>query len=166
MTSSAFVNPQLPAVRPILVGVCQYSGERLDPNLSFYNLRARYYNALTGRFETLDSYAGKTADPATLHKYAYARNNPINRIDPTGNDAEEEASIYESVVLPVVRFLNADPLFKDLLYIEAGACLVFQVTREFQSGPDTPATAVANTFCYVAEGLGLVAGLPQPTGKQ
>jgi RHS repeat-associated protein len=63
-----------------------YSGEWLDPNLSFYNLRARYYNALTGRFETMDPAAGKIADPATLHKYVYTRNNPVNRIDPSGRD--------------------------------------------------------------------------------
>jgi len=144
-----------------------YSGERFDGNLNLYHLRARYYNALTGRFETMDPVAGGVFDPATLHKYVYAQNNPVNRVDPTGkDDAPEEASIYESVVLPVVRFLNADPLFKDFLYIEGGACLAFQVTREFQSGPDNPPTAFANTFCYAAEALGFVAGLPQPTGKQ
>jgi hypothetical protein len=29
-----------------------YSGERFDSNLGLYDLRARYYNILTGRFET------------------------------------------------------------------------------------------------------------------
>jgi RHS repeat-associated protein len=31
-----------------------YSGERFDSNLNLYHLRARYYNMLTGRFETMD----------------------------------------------------------------------------------------------------------------
>jgi RHS repeat-associated protein len=31
-----------------------YSGERFDSGLSLYHLRARYYNVLTGRFETMD----------------------------------------------------------------------------------------------------------------
>jgi RHS repeat-associated protein len=64
-----------------------YSGERLDSNLNLYQLRARYYNMLTGRFETMDPYAGKITFPATLHKYGYTANNPVNRIDPSGKDA-------------------------------------------------------------------------------
>jgi RHS repeat-associated protein len=61
-----------------------YSGERFDSALNLYHLRARYYNVLTGRFETIDPVAGNLLDPGTLHKYVYARNNPANRIDPTG----------------------------------------------------------------------------------
>jgi RHS repeat-associated protein len=72
-----------------------YSGEWLDPNLSFYNLRARYYNMLTGRFETMDPYAGRIMDPATLHKYTYTRNNPTNRVDPSGRvDIIEVAFLF------------------------------------------------------------------------
>ncbi len=64
-----------------------YSGERFDSSLSLYHLRARYYNMLTGRFETMDPVLGKIFNPGTLHKYVYARNNPVNRVDPTGRDA-------------------------------------------------------------------------------
>jgi RHS repeat-associated protein len=31
-----------------------FSGERFDSSLNLYNLRARYYNQTTGRFETMD----------------------------------------------------------------------------------------------------------------
>lgn len=65
----------------------RYSGEWLDPSLSFYNLRARYYNQATGRFATMDPAAGHVFDPSTLHKYVYARNNPVNATDPTGRDS-------------------------------------------------------------------------------
>jgi RHS repeat-associated protein len=75
-----------------------YSGERFDSALNLYHLRARYYNMLTGRFETMDpgketccalraSQVGNIFDPATLHKYVYAQNNPVNRVDPSGKDA-------------------------------------------------------------------------------
>jgi RHS repeat-associated protein len=67
-----------------------YSGERFDSNLNLYQLRARFYNMLTGRFETMDPYAGKISDPATLHNYVYTRNNPANRVDPAGKDDIEE----------------------------------------------------------------------------
>jgi RHS repeat-associated protein len=61
-----------------------YSGERFDSNLNLYHLRDRYYNMLTGRFETMDPVAGNLFVPATLQKYAYTVNNPVNRIDPNG----------------------------------------------------------------------------------
>jgi RHS repeat-associated protein len=80
-----------------------YSGERFDSNINLYHLRARYYNMLTGRFETMDpdketccalrtSQVGNIFDPSSLHKYVYAQNNPVNRIDPKGTDSFEEGS--------------------------------------------------------------------------
>jgi len=67
-----------------------YSGERFDSALNLYQLRARYYNMLTGRFETMDPYSGNIFDPGTLHKYLYTRDNPVNRVDPSGRDDVDE----------------------------------------------------------------------------
>ncbi len=72
-----------------------YSGERFDSALNLYHLRARYYNMLTGRFETMDPYAGNIFDPKTLHKYVFVGNNPVYWIDPRGTDLEEDAEILE-----------------------------------------------------------------------
>ncbi len=83
-----------------------YSGERFDSSLNLYHLRARYYNMLTGRFETMDpgkenccalrvSQVGNIFDPRTLHKYVYAANDPVNRVDPTGRDAPEYGFLLE-----------------------------------------------------------------------
>src|SRR4029077_4610735 len=48
-----------------------------------------YLNPNTGRFWTMDTYEGSAAEPASLHKYVYAADNPINRMDPSGHvDAE------------------------------------------------------------------------------
>ena len=71
-----------------------YSGEWSD-SLGLYNLRARYYNQATGRFMTMDPYEGCIQDCATLHKYVYTHNDPVNRIDPSGKGAilEYEFSI-------------------------------------------------------------------------
>jgi RHS repeat-associated protein len=70
-----------------------YSGERFDSSLNLYHLRARYYNMLTGRFETMDPIAGKIFDPKTLHKYVLTGNNPVNWIDPWGTEFEEDEEI-------------------------------------------------------------------------
>jgi RHS repeat-associated protein len=76
-----------------------YSGERFDGNLNLYQLRARYYTTLTGRFETADPVPGKIFDPGTLHKYAYAENNPVNRVDPSG-----QADLFENVFVDETLF--------------------------------------------------------------
>lgn len=61
-----------------------YAGEQRDPNLGFYYLRARYMDPGTGRFASLDPYAGNASDPITLHKYLYANANPVFYTDPSG----------------------------------------------------------------------------------
>jgi RHS repeat-associated protein len=62
-----------------------YSGEQLDPNLGFYYLRARYMDPSSGRFLSMDGYEGNVFDPGSLHKYLYGRNQPVDRIDPSGH---------------------------------------------------------------------------------
>jgi RHS repeat-associated protein len=62
-----------------------YRGERWDANVSAYDLRARLYTPGNGRFLTQDTYMGRSADPASLHKYAYAHGNPVLYSDPSGH---------------------------------------------------------------------------------
>jgi len=47
--------------------------------------RSRHYDPSTGRFTRLDPFAGSSQDPVSLHKYAYCSNDPVNRIDPSGD---------------------------------------------------------------------------------
>jgi RHS repeat-associated protein len=61
-----------------------YAGQQFDPDLGFYYLRARYLNPNTGRFWTMDTYAGNNQDPLSLHKYLYCEANPVNMTDPRG----------------------------------------------------------------------------------
>jgi RHS repeat-associated protein len=71
--------PASPAATNLL-----YSGEYFDAGLKQYNLRARNYDPLNGRFNQLDPYAGNTSDPQSLHKYTYCHSDPVNGIDPSG----------------------------------------------------------------------------------
>ena len=62
-----------------------YCGEYNDEGTGLYYLRARYMNPSTGTFISMDSYRGNTYDPASLHKYTYAQNNPQMYHDPSGH---------------------------------------------------------------------------------
>jgi RHS repeat-associated protein len=70
-----------------------YAGEQFDPNSGFYYLRARHMSPSSGRFQTMDSFAGGNFDPRTLHKYSYAENDAVNRIDPSGHMSIAEISV-------------------------------------------------------------------------
>lgn len=45
---------------------------------------ARYYDPFLGRFISPDAIVQKPSDPQTLNRYAYARNNPVILVDPSG----------------------------------------------------------------------------------
>ena len=61
-----------------------YAGEMHDSTAAQYYLRARWYSPATGRFNRMDPFPGNNHDPQSLHKYLYAHCNPINNIDPSG----------------------------------------------------------------------------------
>jgi RHS repeat-associated protein len=67
-----------------------YRGEQYDPDLSLYYLRARYYNPVTGRFLSVDSEAGDGQ-----RRYEYAGADPINGMDPSGNEAIIEFALLQ-----------------------------------------------------------------------
>ena len=64
-----------------------YNAEATDYNTGLQYLRARYYNTDTGRFIQKDEYKGDFTQPGTLNRYAYCAGNPVNRIDPSGQDS-------------------------------------------------------------------------------
>ena len=59
------------------------SYERDSESGNDYAIFRTYINRL-GRFNSPDPIAGSTADPQSLNRYAYVRNNPLNMVDPLG----------------------------------------------------------------------------------
>ena len=77
-----------------------YRGEQFDSDLDLYYLRARYFNSSSGSFLTPDRRASSVQIPATLHKYLYARADPVNLEDPSGLDATGAALQEGFIVVP------------------------------------------------------------------
>jgi RHS repeat-associated protein len=94
----------------------RYSGEQFDPNLGFVYLRARYSNPNTGRFLTRDPLVGNKFDPASLHRYTYVANNPINFVDPSGN--EELGSILAGISIQQILVVATLSVVVVALYVK------------------------------------------------
>lgn len=74
-----------------------YTGEQVDAESGLVYLRARYMDPSSGRFVTRDPRLGTLSEPVTQHANGYARNNPLNWIDPTG-----EFGLPAILAIPVV----------------------------------------------------------------
>jgi RHS repeat-associated protein len=75
-TDSGSLNPPLPY---------KFTGKELDSETGLYYFGARYYDAAQGRFMTPDTIVQSPGNPQTLNRYAYAGNNPLAFVDPTGH---------------------------------------------------------------------------------
>ncbi|WP_246248045.1 RHS repeat-associated core domain-containing protein [Micromonospora maritima] len=67
--------------------ILRYAGGIYDPATKYTKFGQRWYNPAHGRFTQQDnlSFIG---NPANGNRYAYAADNPIGNIDPTGQDSE------------------------------------------------------------------------------
>jgi len=61
-----------------------YTGEYWDAAVGSQYLRARWYDARTGRFTRPDAFFGSIRLPSSLHQYVYVRNMPTLLTDPSG----------------------------------------------------------------------------------
>jgi uncharacterized protein RhaS with RHS repeats len=64
---------------------------------------ARYYSAALSRFLSVDPLGGLARNPQSWNGYAYARNNPLRFIDPTGMTDEQALQTMESLQDPDVQ---------------------------------------------------------------
>ncbi|NJL31781.1 MAG: hypothetical protein HC898_09200, partial [Phycisphaerales bacterium] len=95
-------------------------GAGVSPVIQQY-LRARYYDPATGRFSTLDLFAGNTSDPLSLHKYLYTHGNPVMGIDPSGRMTLVELGINMAIG-SVITYITA-PIIKPAINYLANSLL-------------------------------------------
>ena len=84
-----------------------YTGEQFDPDLNLYYNRARYLNASTGRFWSMDTFDGDDESPLSLHKYLYVGAEPVDERDPSGHGFEDTLT---SVAIQAQLFVSAHPI--------------------------------------------------------
>jgi len=68
----------------------KFTGYERDNETGLDYAQARYYASTQGRFISPDNFLNDThvSDPQSWNLYAYVRNNPLNRVDPSGEKGE------------------------------------------------------------------------------
>ena len=125
-----------------------FQGQQYDAASGTYYLRARYYDQNGGRFISQDPFEGNEADPVSLHRYLYANSDPINNLDPSG----EETLCSLSVSLGINTSLTATTF--------AAASRIYSVTTTladaFSLYEDYEATGAVDTGDVVNLALDVV----------
>ncbi|MCP3995430.1 MAG: hypothetical protein GY722_10240, partial [bacterium] len=101
-----------------------FAGELQDPRIGLVHLRARWLDTVTGSFLSMDPFAG-TTEPL----FAYAANDPINRIDPSGLFSVAEANIAGTIA-SMVSGLEAEAFYIFIAGIEEGTAGVLNAIKE------------------------------------
>lgn len=111
--------------------VYRYSGEQLDPNVSLYYLRARYFTPNEGRFWTVDP---ASTFGTSRYSYAYADSNPVNRHDPSGLLTVAELSVsitINDILLSYETRVLAPTLFQS---VQCAECVIAPATQMYNMG--------------------------------
>lgn len=119
-----------------------FAGEQLDPDLNLYYNRARYLNVSTGRFWTMDTQEGSPEDPLSLHKYLYAKAEPVVGVDPSGEVTllEEEEVAGESAAEDVgqLQILQSGQKIINLAKFAAAVATGVALAAEGDNNPPQP----------------------------
>ena len=132
-----------------------YSGEQFDRDVGGYYLRARYVNTGTGRFWTTDPFEGDLSDPATLHRYTYAANDPANLQDRSGREFDIIGAL-NALTWQAILFVQSYPtlLLAATVIITAVNTIAFLTNEEFRGLVlSTPggANLVVDDFAFLLE---------------
>ncbi|HKP95220.1 MAG TPA: DUF6531 domain-containing protein [Fibrobacteria bacterium] len=108
-----------------------YTGEQFDGSAGLYNLRARQMDPKTGRFASVDPYAGKVGKPISQHSYLYADQSPLSKFDPTGRMSAVDV-LYTTPLANTIRVtqLTVGASIASSLY---GLILIYQTTGNQQA---------------------------------
>lgn len=145
-----------------IVNPYRFTGREYDPESGRYSYRARYYDAEVGRFISQDLVRGSILLPATLHRYAYAVNNPVNLIDPLGQ-WPKFIKVIAAVVAGAVSGCLVGGVVGGLKGGKVGAavgCVAVGVASAIASGAKTAKSG--NVTITVETGIATVSLNPDP----
>ena len=118
----------------------KYRGYYYDVETGFYYVSSRYYDPEIGRFISADGYITTGQGVLSYNMYTYCLNNPVNRVDTTGNSSLL-AQMWTSTMWWLCAVDSVLPI-GDMIYL-AGALLLG--VAAINSYSDTTITAPSTT---------------------
>jgi hypothetical protein len=106
-----------------------------------YFLRARYYGPTEGRFISRDPFSGIDEDPTSLHRYLYGAVDPVNNIDPSG----EETIVGLMMATGIGNMLRAIKSEVDVAF--------YQYVKDYLDPESGPVVAQKNFMLSAAIGM-------------
>jgi RHS repeat-associated protein len=103
----------------------RFTSQEEQIGIGLYDYGARFYDPTIGRFVSADSVVPRPGDPQALNRYAYARNAPLSRLDPSGHD-DTIADILDF-------FKGASMQYSDDVTMGMQSALNTDVKREFET---------------------------------
>ena len=104
----------------------KYAGEQAESDTGLIYLRARYYDPEIGRFISRDPFSGYMSVPESQNMYAYAHNNPLKFVDPSGECVEtvwDAANVIYDIGKISYGYLNNNQHVVSAGYTDLGADL-------------------------------------------
>jgi RHS repeat-associated protein len=120
-----------------------FTGQQLDGSAGLYDFKARWYDAETGRFLSVDPLVGNIADPQTHNGYGYVQNDPLNLTDPTGEF--EGISILILIIISIASVTAEGIAYSALSNGTPGAPETNATQAQAPNAPDTSSTNPPNS---------------------
>jgi len=99
----------------------QFTGQRWEASLGFYDYVARQFDPALGRFLQADTIVPNPANPQSLNRYSYTLGNPLRYTDPSGHLTEEQINRWTGGRFDKLDKETREMLlalhFSDLLYL-------------------------------------------------
>jgi RHS repeat-associated protein len=130
-----------------------------------YDMRARFYDPHLGRFISRDPWPATLPGPATLNRYAYALNDPVSLVDPsglfcwTGKNAEGKCRGVKDVAHRVAKPLEMVSTVATAVAVTAVGLTVVCPPCALVTLPVIGLTQVAASASYVALAAGAASTL-------
>ncbi len=106
-------------------GSDQFPGQKVDDETGLKDFGAWYYNSTSMRWTSADSVTAHIYDPQSLNKYTYVRNDPVNRVDPDGNqDCASTPFEYNGTIIgtygDILDSGSNEALLAETMFTESG----------------------------------------------